>query len=113
MIKKETFAILTEIKSYWDRFEIDQDRIDKWHQLLQDYDFTEIMNNLNEYVKTNRFAPSISDLIKVPERRDRAIPNNQETKDMLASWEKETANKIPEKEADEHLANIRKLLGIE
>lgn len=35
-----------------------------WHNELNNYDFTDIQLKLNDYIKTNKYAPKISDLVK-------------------------------------------------
>lgn len=112
MIKKETFAILTEIKSYWDRFDVKQERIDKWHEILKDYEFDIIMDNLRLCIKTNRFAPTVADLINVEDRKDRAIPTNEETKQLIASWDEAKKEKATPDQAAAALAEMRKILRI-
>lgn len=90
--------------------------VESWHLFLQDISKDTVTKNLIEHVKTERFPPSISDLLKVPtvdklENGRRAIPNAEETLLML----EQKANRVvatPE-QRQKHLANIAEVLGIE
>lgn len=105
MDREETKKIVRKIKEvYNNKFTINNPKelVDTWHEFLVDYDYDEIMNNLKEHVKSNKFAPAISDLIKQKEQRE-AIPSLEETKEMLARLEgyRENATKNPQKYIDE------------
>lgn len=113
MNKKDVVEIVKEISTYYgNKFKMDDPKaiIDVWFKILKDYEIDEIMVNLGNYVKNNPFAPSVADLIKVPERRDRAVLNQDETNAMMQGWQKGT--KATKDQADAALSEIRELLGI-
>lgn len=114
MNKKEAVEIIRTISDiYGNKFKMDdpQGTVNAWFSILQDYDFDIIHANLMEYVKRNKFAPTVADLlITHTEERDRAVLNADETREMITSWEK---HKKPDKEqADAALREMRKMLGI-
>lgn len=115
MDKKEVVEIIKTISNiYGSKFKMDdpQGTVNAWHMVLVDYEFDSIMANLQSYVKTNRFAPSVADIIEVEPAKDRAIPSYDETKEMMAKWDQERANAANDEIKKEQLANMRKILGI-
>jgi hypothetical protein len=38
--------------------------VDSWHWILKDYDKAVVMKNLKSHVETNKFPPSVAELIK-------------------------------------------------
>jgi len=63
MTKKETFQILKLIQQFYERFEINQDKIDAWHDVLQAEDFNAVYSILKSVVKTNKFPPTIAEIL--------------------------------------------------
>ena len=113
MIKKETLEVLSEIHSYWNHFQVNQERIDKWHVILIDFEFDVIMANLLDYVKISSYAPTVADLIKLGEKRDKYVPSAEDTKKYLAERDKltEKLRNDPDvleakKKADEEIARL-------
>jgi hypothetical protein len=115
MDRKEAVEVLKAIETFYgNKFKIDNPKaeLDAWHSILKDYEFDEIMHNLQNYVKTNRFAPSIADIINAGPAKDRAIPTYEETKQLINRWDQERADAADAATANEHLAKMRKILGI-
>ena len=59
--------------------------IDTWHEILEDYEFEEVMKNLKNHIKTSSYPPKISDVVPKKEKRIQHIPNVEETKKFLES----------------------------
>jgi hypothetical protein len=115
MEKKEVVEIIKNISTYYGgKFKMDdpQGVVNAWFDILKDYEFTEIVENLKNYVKNNHFPPSVADIIKVEPAKDRAIPGYEDTKAMMANWDQERANAANDEVAKKHLADMRKILGI-
>lgn len=115
MTKTETLELLKLIKTYFEHFEIDQERLDAWARVLKPEDYEKIEANLIVYVKYNQFPPKVADLIKAKESRtDRsaAIPNAEETHSYLAEMERAEPTQEEQEEIEQHKAEIRKVLGI-
>lgn len=115
MTKKETLELLKLIKTYFEHFEIDQERINAWARILKPENYEQIEANLIVYVKYNQFPPKVADLIKAKEaRKDRsaAIPNVDETQNYLSEMDKAEPTEEELEQIEQHKAKIRKLLGI-
>lgn len=114
--KKQTAVILEVIATmYQNKFKVDNRQLllDLWFDTLKDYDFETISENLKVYYKTNKFPPSVADLIHATERRDRALPTIEETNQLLLGYEQAKEEKADPEQAEAALAKMRKLLKIE
>ncbi|MCY7572386.1 MULTISPECIES: replicative helicase loader/inhibitor [Bacillus] len=114
MTKKETLELLKLIKTYFEHFEIDQERIDAWARVLKPEDYEKIEANLIVYVKYNQFPPKVADLLNQKERHSRsaAIPNVEETHSYLSEMDKAEPTEEEQEQIERHKAEIRKVLGI-
>ncbi|EOQ18641.1 replicative helicase loader/inhibitor [Bacillus cereus] len=111
MNKKETFELLKMIHAVFTNFDITQEKIDTWNVILKEYEFEEIQANYIAYIKTAKFAPKPSDMIKNKNQEHKVAPNIQETK---AYWSKYTKEALATKEEREmYLKEMRNILGIE
>ncbi|UTQ80002.1 hypothetical protein BC1_00050 [Bacillus phage BC-1] len=111
MIKKETFELLKMIQAVFTNFDITQEKIDTWTVIFKEYEFEEIKSNYIAYIKTAKFAPKPSDMIKIKNQEHKVAPNIQETK---AYWNKYTQEALATKEEREmYLKEMRNILGIE
>lgn len=90
-----------------------------WHEVLEDYDYDTIRQNLMQYVKRNKFAPSIAELVAEPEpdkidlaeNGRKAVPNAAETYRMLAEQAKaEQASKLTPEQIDKARAEMKKVI---
>lgn len=116
MNKPEVVAIIKNIVDiYGGKFKMDdpQGTVNAWYSILKDYEFETIHANLIEYVKANKFVPSVADLIHATERRDRALPTIEETNQLLLGYEQAKEEKADPEQAEAALAKMRKLLKIE
>jgi hypothetical protein len=110
--KAEVVEIVKYISNcYGNKFKTDDPKglIDSWYAVLIDYEFDIIRENLYEYVKTNKFAPSVADLIAIPDQKDRAIPDKEQTQNMISSWDEQKEQADPE-QIENELAKMRKIL---
>lgn len=119
MNKLDVAQLLKTICMYYPNFKIED--VDKttnaWLLVLQNDDASVVGKNLANHVRTEKFPPTIADLLKIPvvdkyENGRRAIPNAEQTKLMLESYENKTPatrekiNEVSEK-VWEILENIR------
>ena len=110
----EVLEVLDVITTYYPNFlkvEDLQRTAKAWHTFLEEMDQAEVLRNLHEHIKTDRFPPTVADLIKFEETEHsrRAIPNNQETLLMLAApFENKQA--ATEEERKEGLKAIQEVL---
>ena len=42
MTKRETFSLLSMIQAYYDHFEVDQMKVDVWHEALKSYEMEDL-----------------------------------------------------------------------
>mgnify|MGYP001054982987 FL=1 len=64
---KNIFKLLVNV---YPNFVVSSEKVDIWYEFLKDNDYQSVLNKTKEYVKTNRFPPSIADLNK----KDEALP---------------------------------------
>lgn len=107
--KRETYALLEQICLYYEQFQINQQKIDGWHEVLKDFSYDHLQGNLLKYVTHASFPPKICDLISTSDRISRAIPDAMETHTNLMNDQPPANEEVVKAE----LANIRKLLGIQ
>jgi hypothetical protein len=99
--------------------EIILDVVNAWYDILKDYEAETVFNNFKEYVKTNRYAPTIADLIKEQEKildPVMTVPSREETQVFLRKmdeWEKRAQTPEAIEAREKALAEIRKKLDIE
>lgn len=116
MDKKQTAVILEIIATmYQNKFKVDNKQLllDLWFDTLKDYDFEAISENLKAYYKTNKFPPSVADLVNNKEKRDRALPTIEQTNNLLLEYEQAKEQKADPEQVEAALAKMRKTLGIE
>jgi hypothetical protein len=107
--KRETYALLEQINLYYEQFQITQQKIDSWHEVLIDFSYERLQRNLLKYVTYSSFPPKICDLISTSDRISRAIPDVMETHTQLMNEQSPADEEVIKTE----LANIRELLGIQ
>ncbi|QFR56277.1 helicase loader [Bacillus phage 000TH010] len=120
MIEKDVIQVLKAVSEFYPgRFQPDdlKGTVKAWHRVLAEYELEEIMDNLTNYVKANKFPPTVSDLLKSQaEQRDRFIPSYEETQKILKEQEEaeEAARNDPDLQAaqEENMRKIREMLGI-
>ncbi|WP_420490519.1 replicative helicase loader/inhibitor [Neobacillus drentensis] len=71
MIKRETFALLTRITVFYDQFEVNQEKVNLWHEVLREYPLTEIQGNLLTFVRNSSYPPKLAELIACDNRMKR------------------------------------------
>jgi hypothetical protein len=106
--KRETYALLEQIHLCYDQFQINQQKIDCWHEALRDFPYERLQGNLLKYVTHASFPPKICDLISTSDGVSRAIPDAKETYTQLKNDHRPASKEVIKAE----LAKMRKLLGI-
>jgi hypothetical protein len=115
--KSEIVNLLETIVTYYPSYKIYnlEDRVEEFHRYLHDADYEQVMKNLDTHIKTDRFAPTIADLLKINANVGRAIPNVAETRALLQN--KEMSDKLLGNgftaDSETAKAEARKLLGID
>ena len=88
MEREETKKVIRKINALFaNYFKMDELPfvIDTWHEILEDYEFDEVIKNLKWHIKSSSYPPKISDLVTKQEKRIQHIPNVEETKKFLES----------------------------
>ena len=108
MTKRELFQLLKLIAVYYDSFELQQEKVDEWYCILEGEPLQRIEENLRKHVAHSPYPPRVSELVCKPENGSRAIPNREDTKNILTSQDQPASKEVVERS----LAEIRKILGI-
>lgn len=105
---REIASIVNEVRlTYSNQFKDYpiKEMLELYEKHLMNEDYEKVIKNLDNHIKTSKFAPSIADLIKRPENFYR-VPTFEETqKDLerLEQWRKEACT------AEEAKAYIKKI----
>ncbi|MDP4107130.1 MAG: replicative helicase loader/inhibitor [Bacillota bacterium] len=107
MTKRETYSLMSTIRSYYDQFEVDQEKVDVWYEALKNYEFEDLKRNLLSFVSKFPYPPKVSDL--VPKAISwNSIPNLEETRQIIYPKVKLASEETVRRET----AKIDKILGI-
>ncbi|NHC43523.1 hypothetical protein G6549_27150 [Bacillus sp. MM2020_1] len=106
MIKRETFELLKKIAGFYDQFEVDQEKVNLWHEILREYTLAEIQGNLFTFVKNSSYPPKLAELI-THDNLMKMVPTLEETRQT-------TSKLMPASETvvRKELAKMRTILGI-
>ena len=108
MTKKEVFQLLKLIALYYEPYEISQEKVNEWFDVLKNESSKTLEQNLRCPASHSSYAPRISNLIRKPENGLRAIPNYEETLAFLYQPVKPASEEVIQCS----LAAIREVLGI-
>ncbi len=108
LTKRELFQLLKLIAVYYDSFELQQEKVDEWYCILEGEPLQRIEENLRKHAAHSPYPPRVSELVCKPENGSRAIPNREDTKNILTSQDQPASKEVVERS----LAEIRKILGI-
>lgn len=64
MKQTETAKLLAVVKTAFPNFEITEPVIRLWHQMLSGISFEQAQKNLMLHIETNRFPPTIADILR-------------------------------------------------
>jgi hypothetical protein len=96
MEKREIIQLFALINQAYDMFEVTEEKVNFWYEMLADQDPQNVLMNLREHISKQKFPPSIAEL--------RGIPNYAANSGYLAKDEhlrieerkKEALKYIPE-----------------
>lgn len=107
MIKRETYSLLAMIEEYYEQFQVDQSKLDLWHEALKENELEELKQNLMAFVRVSPYPPKVSDLFsKAP--AGRTIPGLDETKRILSMKKQPASADVIVREG----SKIKEILGI-
>ncbi|MEH7342516.1 replicative helicase loader/inhibitor [Bacillus sp. JJ1532] len=108
MTKREVFNLMSLISVYYEQFELNQEKVDSWHQVLKGYSADQLEGNFLDFVVESPYPPKISDLIRKPAVVSRVIPGCDDTTYILHMDYKPASREVVERE----LKKMREILGI-
>ncbi|MFC5773711.1 replicative helicase loader/inhibitor [Ectobacillus antri] len=82
MNAQQVMSILKYIGAAYPNFEVTEDSMDVWMEMLQDSSFEGSLSRVKEHIRQHRFPPSIAEVI-VKEGR------NNEVFDKFRKWKEE------------------------
>lgn len=99
MTYQDALTVLKSITVFYHNFSVTEEKAKQWAEVLTEYDFMEVTLNLRNYVKVNRFPPTLSDLIEL---KDEITPK----KNIAYIQATETEIERREREAKELLIKL-------
>lgn len=63
MDRKETIKLFSLISNAYDMFDVNEEKVSLWDQMLKEQDLQRVLSNLADHIKVEKYPPSISDLI--------------------------------------------------
>ncbi|WP_025727743.1 replicative helicase loader/inhibitor [Heyndrickxia ginsengihumi] len=91
MKEEEVFQILHTINAAYSRFEVTDDRIILWNEMLIDMNFEKVMSRLKAHIREKPFPPTIAE-ITVHE------PPRNEFLEEFEIWKREGAERIEQQQ---------------
>lgn len=64
MKKTDLAKLFAMISTAYSNFELTPEKISLWDEMLREMSFEEGMRNLREHILTNRFPPTIADIVR-------------------------------------------------
>ncbi|EOA3902549.1 replicative helicase loader/inhibitor [Bacillus cytotoxicus] len=109
MEKKEVVSLLRYIVAVYPHFELSDDLVKVWIDLMKDAPYAETFENLKVHCKTNKFPPKPAELLHEGKNSG---PTVSGTKQLFKQWDEANKDIATSEERSKHLKEIAKLLGI-
>ncbi|MDG1596096.1 replicative helicase loader/inhibitor [Bacillus cereus] len=109
MEKKEVVGLLRYIVAVYPHFELSDDLVKVWIDLMKDVSYTETFEKLKVHCKTNKFPPKPAELMYEEKSNG---PTVNGTKHLFKQWDEESKDIAAPEEKEKHLNEIAKILGI-
>jgi len=88
MTKKQVAEVLVFLNETYPNFPVTQSKIDTWHRLLKGQNPATIMKNAEQYALTQKYPPSISELIET-----KTEARSSDFLEQVKQWEREAVAK--------------------
>lgn len=62
MTNNQVISILRKIRTAYSKFEINEEVIQLWIELLVNMPYEKVLDNLNNHIKTNPYAPNVAQI---------------------------------------------------
>lgn len=109
MEKKEVVSLLRYIVAVYPHFELSDDLVKVWIDLMKDVPYAETFENLKAHCKTNKFPPKPAELLY---EEKSSGPTVYGTKQLFKQWDEENKDIAAPEEREKHLKEIAKILGV-
>lgn len=63
MTFQQALLVIKKISVFYQNFVLTEEKANDWAMVLQEYDLVSIMENLKNHVKSNKFPPTLADLL--------------------------------------------------
>lgn len=100
---------MARIAVYYEQFDLDQNRLDSWHEVLKNSEMEDLEAALMAHVSTSVYPPRIADLLNKPAPMARFVPDAEQTAWITSAEETPACDEVRMSE----LAKMRKILGID
>lgn len=110
MDRNEAKQILRSVVIAYPNYRVESlsDTLDEYSKRLEKADFYQVEKNLDNHIKSSKFAPSFAELLSKP--NGRVVPNAEETRAYLQKLDEyEPADEAVIKE---EAAKVRAMLGV-
>ncbi|WP_028609755.1 replicative helicase loader/inhibitor [Paenibacillus harenae] len=96
MKKQETAQFLAVVKTAFPHFEITEPVVHLWHEYLEPIPFDQAKKNLQEHIRSNRFPPTIADIVRLEPNSTLHIDQLRlETAERFALMDEWERNAVP------------------
>lgn len=97
MKQTDTAKMLIIIKTAYPNFEVNESTPKLWHEFMQHMDFEKAQRNLREHIMSNRFPPTIADIVRYDPEKERERLRIESFNRDVAAMQWEADGKDPEK----------------
>ncbi|MBR9658784.1 hypothetical protein CWB33_27880 [Bacillus cereus] len=107
--KKEVVSLLRYIVAVYPHFELSDDLVTVWIDLMKDVSYTETFEKLKIHCKTNKFPPKPAELLYEEKHNG---PTVNGTKQLFERWDEDNKDIAAPEERAESLKEIARILGV-
>jgi len=100
--KADVLELFKLIKSIYPTFEVTQEKIDIWANVMKKMDYERVIVRAREHFAENKFPPTIAEIAAY-------APEKNEHLEKMRQWEKE-AEQVPQRVKDNFKKQLEKLL---
>jgi hypothetical protein len=82
MTGDQTYSILKHIAAAYPRFEITEQRLEVWHEYLQNMPYEQVLAKVKHHIASEKFPPSIAEISVQPRQKNEFL-------EELKEWERD------------------------
>lgn len=107
MNKSETIKLFSLIANAYDMFDVTEEKLELWSEMLKDQEFPNVLGNLKDHIQRGKYPPSIADLRGVPSYTANDGYKNKGEVLRIAGMRKEALKRIPEEMVPDFIKKAR------